>query len=111
MTLPFIPADKANHFCYGAIISTIIIIMFSFMRVLDNHDLDMTLAAVIGFAAATILGIIKEGLDKLSNVKALKAGLPISHGVEVKDILFTSAGGLLPAIPIILIHMINYSYP
>jgi len=79
MNLPQLPTDKANHFIYGSVI------FLAAMLVL--HTPLFCLAAVLGFAVA------KEALDYMQNQAAKKEGLPAPHGVEILDVVATTAGG------------------
>lgn len=79
MPLPFIPADKANHFAYGAAIGA---------------TSAMVAGPVVGLAAAAIFGAAKEAIDAWRNHRARQAGLQAPHGVEFADALWTAAGGL-----------------
>jgi hypothetical protein len=104
--LPSVPQDKANHIMYGLVISIIATTVFAL--ILDNnmeHVYAMIAASVIGASFAIVVGILKEVLDKLSNVRNQKAGLPPIHTVEVADAAYTALGGILPVLPIILVHL------
>jgi hypothetical protein len=80
--MPQLPADKANHFFYGALI------FLAALAVLRRPD------AAYGLVVLAAAG--KEVLDWLSNQRAVKAGLPPPHGVEFFDALATCAGGAVP---------------
>jgi hypothetical protein len=80
--MPQLPADKANHAIYGAIIFLLA------LAVLRRPD------AAYGLVVAAAVG--KEVLDWLSNQRAIKAGLTPTHGVEWFDALATCAGGAVP---------------
>ena len=82
--LPVIPADKANHFAYGAVISAIGSILAG---------------PLAGLALAAVFGILKELKDYLDNRKAAASGLLPPHGVELADALWTAAGGLVVFAP------------
>lgn len=83
--LPQLPADKANHLLYGALI---------FNAALPLSD------AFVALALVAALAIGKEVSDWLSNHRARAAGLPAPHGVEVMDALATLAGGVLCFLPL-----------
>lgn len=83
--LPSLPADKANHLAYGAVIF--------------NVALPLT-DAFVALAAVGVLAVAKEAVDWLSNHRARAAGLPAPHGVEVMDALATLAGGFLCFLPL-----------
>ena len=80
--MPQLPADKANHAIYGALI---FLLAFVILRRPD---------AAYGLVVLAAVG--KEALDKLSNMRAVKAGLTPTHGVEWFDALATCAGGAVP---------------
>ena len=85
MNLPTIPADKANHAVYGALIF--------------NLALPLT-DALVALAIVAAIGVAKEAADWLGNHRARAAGLPAPHGVEVLDAIATFAGGLLCFLPL-----------
>lgn len=80
--LPVFPADKANHFVYGALIGAA--------------------AAYFGpkgaLMAALVAGAFKELFDAIANYRA---GSPV-HGVELEDFLATTAGGATVALGVAL---------
>ena len=80
--MPSLPQDKANHAIYGALI---FLIGFAITRRLD-----------VAYALVVAAAVGKEALDKLSNMRAVKAGLMPTHGVEFLDALATCAGGAVP---------------
>ena len=80
--MPQLPADKANHAIYGALI------FLAALAILRRPD------AAYGLVVLAAVG--KEALDKLSNMRAVKAGLLPTHGVEFLDALATCAGGAVP---------------
>ena len=80
--MPQLPADKANHAIYGAIIFLLA------LAILRRPD------AAYGLVVAAAVG--KEVLDWLSNQRAIRAGLTPTHGVEWIDALATCAGGAVP---------------
>ena len=83
--LPSLPADKANHAVYGALIF--------------NVALPLT-DAFIALALVAALAVAKEAVDWISNHRARAAGLPAPHGVEFLDALATLAGGFLCFLPL-----------
>jgi hypothetical protein len=85
MLLPLIPQDKANHAIYGAVVA-----LAAYSVGLAGH---IPHAPVIGLAAATTVGALKELADWLLNRRAIAAGLPPPHGVEFLDFAATSLGG------------------
>jgi hypothetical protein len=97
VNIPVIPQDKANHVIYGAAIS----LAFQWLAVLLHAQLGITPFVgpkQIGAIASTVFGIAKELADRELNLRAVAAGLPPPHSVELKDFLATVAGGLLVAL-------------
>ena len=80
--MPQLPADKANHYFYGSLI------FLAALAIFRRPD------AAYGLVVLAAVG--KEALDKLSNMRAVKAGLMPTHGVEFLDALATCAGGAVP---------------
>ena len=92
MNIPLIPQDKANHFAYGAAIAAVVSIIAG---------------PVVGLSMACVFGALKELVDYISNKRAVRHGLPPSHGVEKADALWTAAGGLVIALPQLLPHVVR----
>ncbi|MEO8804629.1 MAG: hypothetical protein ABI433_00990 [Burkholderiaceae bacterium] len=88
MNLPLLPADKANHALYGALI-------FIFVAWLCTELGHPHQARQAGVAAAVLVGCIKELIDWLANRRAVAAGLPPPHGVEARDVVATVGGSLI----------------
>ena len=86
--IPSLPADKANHFFYGALI------FLAALAILRRPD--------VAYGLVVLAAVGKEALDKLSNMRAVKAGLLPTHGVEFLDALATCAGGAVPLLARIL---------
>ena len=80
--MPQLPADKANHFFYGTLI------FLAALAILRRPD--------VAYGLVVFAAVGKEALDKLSNMRAVKAGLMPTHGVEFLDALATCAGGAVP---------------
>jgi hypothetical protein len=80
--MPQLPADKANHAVYGALICLLA------LAILRRPD--------AAYALVVLAAVGKEALDWLSNRRAVKAGLTPTHGVEWLDALATCAGGAVP---------------
>lgn len=78
MTIPLIPADKANHFVYGAIAAL---------------AASMLIGPLSGLAAALVAGIAKEVVDHLANRRSASVQKP--HSVSLADAVATFAGGLV----------------
>ena len=51
--------------------------------------------ALVGLLAAVLMGAAKEGADYLLNLQAKRSGALPLHGVELLDLVATSAGGLV----------------
>lgn len=77
MNIPVIPADKANHLAYGALLACL-----------------GALAAgpVIGAALCLFFAIAKESFDRIT-----KRGNP-----ELMDAVWTAAGGALVLVPLVI---------
>ena len=88
MQLPQLPADKGNHFLYGAVAAAIAAPIGVYF------GLPASIAALAGSIAA---GAAKEALDYWQNTQALKRGETPLHSVDVYDFLATAAGGLSAA--------------
>lgn len=83
-----IPADKANHAIYGALV-------FALVAALAMLTSYAPIARGLGVAAAVAVGLAKELYDYVRNRQALKAGLAKPHGVEGSDLLWTAGGALV----------------
>jgi hypothetical protein len=92
MTLPQLPADKANHVVYGVAIAltakqlALTAMMFGLDVFFDP--------STIGLAAAVAFGVGKEAFDEIANVLAVGRGEPEPHGVDILDAIATASGGL-----------------
>lgn len=82
--IPSLPQDKANHFFYGALI------FLAALAILRRPD--------VAYGLVVIAAVGKEALDKISNIRSVKAGVVPTHGVEFLDALATCAGGAVPLI-------------
>jgi hypothetical protein len=80
--IPSLPQDKANHFFYGSLI------FLAALAIFRRPD--------AAYALVVLAAVGKEALDWLSNMRAVKAGLMPTHGVEFLDALATCAGGAVP---------------
>ena len=80
--IPSLPADKANHFFYGALI------FLAALAIFRRSD--------VAYSLVVLAAVGKEAIDKLSNQRAVRAGLTPTHGVEWFDALATCAGGAVP---------------
>lgn len=96
MNLPIIPQDKANHAVYGAVIFCAVFgLAHQFVPIYQAH---------IAAAAVMLAAFGKEAADRLANWRAARAGLPMPHGVEMMDAVATCAGGVLAALPMIILE-------
>jgi hypothetical protein len=111
MSLPVIPHDKANHFLYGTMISAVTITLLTLISMKYDHHISMLASGFAGAIAAIIAGVAKEFLDRRANLAAAAANQPPPHGVEMADAVYTSIGGIVTAVPIILVHGIQLLYP
>jgi len=80
--IPSLPQDKANHFFYGSLI------FLTALAISRRPD--------VAYGLVVLAAVGKEALDKLSNMRAVRAGLTPTHGVEFFDALATCAGGAVP---------------
>jgi ABC-type uncharacterized transport system permease subunit len=81
MNLPQLPADKANHFVYGACIATVV-------SLVTHHP-------TYGLLAAVAAGVVKELIDAAQNYLATKNPMVGPHGVSILDAAATVAGGVV----------------
>lgn len=88
MNLPQLRVDHANHFIYGNLIFTVLYFVF----LATPFKLYAKDLAAIGTAA---FGFAKEGLDAFLNYRITGSYKQGPHGVELKDALATSAGGIV----------------
>lgn len=108
MQLPVITQDKANHFIYGTVISAVtIVIGYIFLEKRFEHDILMTILAGMGIVSAIFMGILKELLDFMANRQAASQNKKPVHGVELADAIYTSLGGVLLTLPIIIVHNVK----
>lgn len=94
MKLPVIPADKANHLIYGAGIA--LVVQAIVLWLVQHHGLHLPIGmrpGDIGLGAAAAFGAGKEAIDRLLNLRAVRAGRKPPHGVDPLDALATLAGG------------------
>ena len=98
-----IPQDKANHFVYGLVVYFVAALVSVGAGFLLGKPVLTTYSWAVGVAASIFVGAAKEVADKLSNLRAAKAGLPPPHGVEFNDFLATALGGIAGgATPLVL---------
>lgn len=85
LTLPSLPADKANHAIYGAIAAAVAVPVGAYF------GLPREISALAGSIGA---GLLKEAIDLAMNLIATKQGQPAPHTVDAWDLVATAAGGL-----------------
>jgi hypothetical protein len=90
MNLPQLPPDKANHALYGALIFNV-----AFMA---SRSLAIASGVVAAFAVA------KEISDAVINWRATGKLTQGPHGVEFLDAAATCFGGVLAALPLVVLH-------
>lgn len=90
MNLPQLPTDKANHALYGALIFNV-----AFMV---SHSLLISSIVVAAIAVA------KEISDAVINWRATGKLTQGPHGVEFLDAAATCFGGILVALPLVLMR-------
>lgn len=89
MKLPFIPADKANHFIYG---QTVFMVVSMGCQLFFN--LNANTSHWIAESVTIGVALLKEWYDRYQNKKAISKGLPPLYGVEPWDAAATGLGGL-----------------
>lgn len=94
--MPIIPHDKALHVIYGAVVFC--------AAMLAAHLLVPSYQLQIAAAAVVVVAVGKEAADRLANWRAARAGLPAPHGVEMMDAVATCAGGVLAALPLLILE-------
>jgi hypothetical protein len=90
MNLPQLPPDKANHALYGALIFNV--------AFLASRSLAIASGVVAAFAVA------KEISDAVINWRATGKLTQGPHGVEFLDAAATCFGGVLAALPLVVLH-------
>ena len=89
MPLPMLPADKANHILYGAVMFMLVAYLATRLGMHGTH------ARTVGLLAAIALGLGKEARDWYANRKAAEADQAPAHNVDGMDALATAGGGCL----------------
>lgn len=85
MNLPMLPADKANHALYGALV---------FLAAgAAAAQAGLPHAGAIAMAASATAAVAKEATDYIANRRALASQAKPLHGVEWLDAAATAAGG------------------
>jgi hypothetical protein len=90
MNLPQLPPDKANHALYGALIFNV--------AFFASHSLAIASGVVAAFAVA------KEISDAVINRRATGDPMHGPHGVELMDAVATCFGGVLAALPLVVLR-------
>jgi hypothetical protein len=97
MNLPQLPQDKANHLFYGALTFCLVLLIAHFLFPNDQ----------IGFACLiTVLSAIgKEANDAWINWETTGNPRQGPHGVELLDAVATISGGILAALPLLILQI------
>ena len=90
MNLPQLPPDKANHALYGALIFDVAFIA--------SHSL------LISSVVVAVIAVAKELSDAVINWRATGDPMHGPHGVELMDAVATCLGGILVALPLIVLR-------
>jgi Fe2+ transport system protein B len=90
MNLPQLPTDKANHAIYGAVIFNV--------AFFASHSLAIA-SGVVAFMA-----VAKEISDAVINWRATGDPMHGPHGVEFLDAVATCFGGVLAALPLVVLR-------
>ena len=90
MNLPQLPPDKANHALYGALIFNVAFIA--------SHSL------LISSVVVAVIAVAKEISDAVINWRATGDPMHGPHGVELLDAVATCLGGILVALPLVLLR-------
>lgn len=102
MKLPQLPADKANHFFYGAMV----FLATAAFVLAAQHMAPATLPspANAGLVACLVAAAAKEASDWISNRRAALSGGATTHEVSGLDAVSTIAGGLSCYFAAVLAH-------
>lgn len=99
INLKIIPLDKLNHILYGWCISTIILIFLENVLMLPTKY-----SILISLSVTVLVAMFKEYMDFVASKRDIFLHKKPSHRVEVKDVLYTSLGGIFANIyPIIFV--------
>lgn len=92
MSLPQLPADKANHFFYG----TLVFLAAAALAIAGKDLCQLAVSPrLIGLAASCAAALLKEVADRFANRRAASAGLAAPHEVSIADAVATASGGLV----------------
>jgi len=92
-----IPQDKANHLICGAVIFNVMILLAHFVYA-DYQTLIAGLAVIF-------IAVGKEVNDAFINWKATGNLIKGPHGVEVLDVAATITGGVIVALPLLIVNI------
>ena len=90
MSLPQLPPDKANHALYGALIFDACFLL--------------TRSLLISSVVVAVIAVAKEISDAVINWRATGDPMHGPHGVELMDAVATCFGGILVALPLVLLR-------
>jgi len=90
MNLPQLPTDKANHAIYGAVIFNVAFLL--------------TRSLLVSLCVVAVIAVFKELSDAVINWRATGAPMHGPHGVEFLDAAATCFGGVLAALPLVVLR-------
>jgi hypothetical protein len=90
MNLPQLPTDKANHAIYGAVIFDACFLL--------------TRSLLVSLCVMAVIAVFKEVSDAFINWRATGDAMHGPHGVEFLDAAATCFGGILVALPLVLMR-------
>ena len=96
MNLPQLPTDKANHLFYGAVFFNLALLVAHFSFPVHQF--------VIACAFTFVMAIGKEISDAVINLRATGKLTQGPHGVEFLDAAATCFGGILAALPLVVLR-------
>jgi len=95
VTLPIFPQDKANHVIYGAAIFSAVLFV--------AHMFSPAYQIAIASGAVALMAVAKEASDALINHRTTGDPIRGPHGVELLDAVATCFGGILAALPMLIV--------
>lgn len=104
---PTIPADKAQHFFYGAMAGLAGACTAAVAHAAWRWPIIMVPLMALLFAA--VAGWLKEWMDARANRAAAAAGEAAPHEVSTADILWTAAGGAPAAIAALGVVVVRHA--
>ena len=90
MNLPQLPPDKANHALYGALIFDACFLL--------------TRSLLVSLFVVAVIAVFKEVSDAFINWRATNDPMHGPHGVELMDAVATCFGGVLAALPLVVLR-------